>query len=302
MKLTYLQFEVLVKIESNQELKYSQRSLGIDFNVSIGTINKIINELLDNELLKTRKSSYYEVTLKGYELLETYRVKKAVFIAAGFGSRLVPITLNTPKPLIKVHGKRIIETLLDAVVNVGIKDITIVRGYLGEQFDVLLKKYPMIKFLENPLFNEANNIYSAFIAKNELENAYVFDADLVLYNPSIIRKYEYSSNYLGVKVDRTDDWCFKTSNLDITDLCVGGNDVYHMFGISYWSKEDGKRLSLDIERSYKAPGGKEMYWDQVSLRDYKDNYTVKVRPIKLEDIIEIDTFNELKNIDPIYNM
>ena len=84
----------------------------------------------------------YDVTLKGYEVLEPYRVKKAIFLAAGFGSRMVPITLNTPKPLVLVHGKRIIETLLDAVVEAGIEDITIVRGYLGEQFDVLLHKYP----------------------------------------------------------------------------------------------------------------------------------------------------------------
>ena len=44
-------------------------------------------------------------------------------MAAGFGSRMVPVTLNTPKPLIKVHGKRIIETLLDAVLDAGITDI-----------------------------------------------------------------------------------------------------------------------------------------------------------------------------------
>lgn len=86
-------------------------------------------------------------------------------MAAGFGSRLVPVTLNTPKPLILVHGKKIIETLLDAVIEAGIQDITIVRGYLGEQFDVLLKKYPMIKFVSNPIYNESNNISSAYAIK-----------------------------------------------------------------------------------------------------------------------------------------
>ena len=53
-------------------------------------------------------------TPAGAEAMEPYRVKRAVFLAAGSGSRLAPSTLNTPKPLVRVHGKRIIDTLLDA--------------------------------------------------------------------------------------------------------------------------------------------------------------------------------------------
>ena len=74
---------------------------------------------------------------------------------------MVPITLNTPKPLVRVNGTRIIDSLLDAVVEAGIPEIVIVRGYLGEQFDQLLYKYPNIRFVENPIYNEANNISSA---------------------------------------------------------------------------------------------------------------------------------------------
>ena len=116
----------------------------------------------------------YSITNFGFEALEPYRCKRAVFIAAGFGSRMLPITLNTPKPLVRVHGTRIIDRLIDACLEAGIDDIYIVRGYLGELFDQLLYKYPMIKFLENPLYQEANYISSALIAKNLLQNAYVF--------------------------------------------------------------------------------------------------------------------------------
>lgn len=302
MNLTYNQFEVLVKIERHQDKKHSQRNLAKSLDVSLGVINKTISELLEMELIQQVGNSMYNVTLKGYAWLEPHKVKKAVFMAAGFGSRMVPVTLNTPKPLIMVHGKRIIETLLDAVVEAGIQDITIVRGYLGEQFDVLLKKYPMIKFLENPLYNEANNISSAYIAKDLLENAYVLESDLVLYNPDLIRKYEYSTNYLGMKVDRTDDWCFYTRKEFISKLAIGGNDCHHMFGISYWTKEDGKKMSADIDKVYRMPGGKEKYWDEVALKECLDNYQIRVRPVHEGDIIEIDTYNELKAIDPIYNV
>ena len=51
------------------------------------------------------------ITNDGVNALEPYRAKRAIFIAAGFGTRLVPITFNTPKPLVRVHGVRIIDRL-----------------------------------------------------------------------------------------------------------------------------------------------------------------------------------------------
>ena len=150
MDISKNQFDILVALS---EKKLSQRQLVEVTGYSLGKVNKTINELMENGLLEDNL-----ITNFGLSVLEKYRVKRAVFIAAGFGSRLVPITLNTPKPLIKVKGKRIIDTLLDACLDAGIDDIYIVRGYLSEQFDVLLKKYPMIKFIENELYNESNNI------------------------------------------------------------------------------------------------------------------------------------------------
>lgn len=302
MSLTLNQFEVLTLIERKQDEKLTQRDIAQKCHMSLGNVNKVLAELQETELIKAQDDAKYEVTLKGYEWLEPYRVKKAIFMAAGFGSRMVPVTLNTPKPLIQVHGKRIIETLLDAVLDVGITDITIVRGYLGEQFDLLLKKYPMIKFVENPIFNEANNISSAYVVRNMLSNAYVLESDLLLYNKDIIRKYEYTTNYLGMPTDRTDDWCFETKKGYITKVKVGGENVHHMFGISYWTKEDGEKMESDIEKVFKSPGGKERYWDEVALRECIKNYKVWVREVKKGDIIEIDTYNELKQIDSIYNV
>ena len=302
MSLTLNQFEVLTTIERKQDEKHTQRELAKKCNVSLGIVNKVLTELQDQELLKAQDNSKYTVTLKGYEWLEPYRVKKAIFMAAGFGSRMVPVTLNTPKPLIKVHGKRIIETLLDAVLDAGITDITIVRGYLGEQFELLLKKYPMIKFVENPIYNEANNISSAYVVRDMLANAYVLESDLLLYNRDIIRKYEYTTNYLGMPVNVTDDWCFETKKGYITKIRVGGENVHHMFGISYWSKEDAEKMEYDIEKVFKSPGGKERYWDEVALKECITNYKVWVRPVEKGDIVEIDTYNELKQIDSVYNV
>lgn len=292
--LTRKQFDVLTFIEKTSDKK-SQREIAEATKMSAGSANKVIAELSAAGLLENGA-----VTEVGYAALEPYRVKRAIFIAAGFGSRLVPITLNTPKPLVRVNGIRMIDTLLDAVVAAGIEEIYVVRGYLGEQFDQLLYKYPNIKFIENPLYNEANNISSALLARHLLQNAYVLEADLVLSNPDIITKYQYISNYLGVPTDYTDDWCFEVKNRVITKVKIGGNNCHHMYGISYWNEEAGAKLYDDIKKVYEMPGGKERYWDQVSLEYCKDNYTVEVRECTFDDIVEIDSFADLKKADPTY--
>ena len=133
------------------------------------------------------------------------------------------------------------------------------------------------------------------------QNAYVLEADLVLSNPKLIRKYEYSSNILGIPVERTDDWCLYTDkNGNITEQCVGGRNCYQMVGISYWNAEAGAKLANDMDEVYRSPGGKERYWDQVALHYKKENYQVAIRECKMEDIVEIDSFNELKQIDSLY--
>lgn len=297
MQLTINQFEVLTTIEENEK-KLSQRDIAKETKLSLGTINKVISELLENKLIDKENA----ITQNGLKVLEPYRVKRAIFLAAGFGSRLVPITLNTPKPLVLVNGKRIIETLLDAVVKAEIEEIYIVTGYLSEQFEILKKKYPQIKFVENNMYNEANNISSAYLVRNLIKNAYVLESDLYLYNPKLIRKYEYHSNFLGYYVDRSDDWCIEVKNGIITKEKVGGINCYQMVGISYYDEKDGVNIKKDMEEVFKSPGGKEKYWEQVILDICKKNYNIYLRECQKEDIIEIDTFNELKAIDKTYDV
>jgi len=235
-------------------------------------------------------------------VMEHYRVKRAIFLAAGFGSRLAPITFNTPKPLVRVHGKRIIDTLLDACLAAGIREIYIVRGYLAEQFDQLLYRYPTVQFLENPVYHETNNISSALCARRLLRGAYVLEADLLLSNPRLIAPYQYESNFLAIPKARTDDWCFEVSDGVITEEKVGGEDCWQMVGISYWTDEDGEKLEHDLREVYESPGGRERYWEQVPLVFRQTRYQVAVRPCQEEDVTEIDTVQELKAVDKSYEI
>ena len=298
MELNRKQFDILGALATSKE-PLTQRKLEDTTGYSLGTINRVVKELSKEGLIHRGT-----ITDDGIQALEPYRCKRAVFIAAGFGTRLVPITLNTPKPLVRVYGVRIIDRLIDACLEAGIDEIWVVRGYLGELFDQLLYKYPMVRFLENPAYNEANNISSSLVARHLLSNAYVFEADLLISNPSIIRKYHYTSDFLGIKKQRSDDWCFRVKDGVIVEEKVGGegDDIWQMVGISYWNEADGRKLSQDIQDVYNSPGGKERYWEQVPLVYRKEHYTVEIRECFEEDIVEIDTFKELKAIDKTYDI
>ena len=243
-----------------------------------------------------------KITPAGVAALEPYRAKRAVFFAAGFGSRLLPITVNTPKPLVRVHGVRIIQRLIDAVRAAGIEEIYLVRGYLAAEFESLARENPDVRitFIDNPLYNSTNNISSAVAAAGHMRDAYVFESDLLLENPQLIQRYQYRSNYVGVPVAHTDDWCLTVRDGRAVHIAKGGDDCYHMFGISYWTEADGVRLADRMAKVFAREDGKQIFWDDVALNWYTDDFDVRVRPCTFEDVQEIDTFAELQEVDEAY--
>ncbi|MBQ7561733.1 MAG: NTP transferase domain-containing protein [Synergistaceae bacterium] len=296
MLLSKKQFDILDTL-AEEDSALTQRQIEEKTGLSLGLINKTVKELTELEFIDKGK-----ITLSGLDSLESYRVKRAVILAAGFGSRMIPLTFNTPKPLIRVHGQRIIDGQIDACLAAGIDEIYIVRGYLGEQFDQLLYKYPMIKFIENPAYNDANNISSIMCARYLLQNSYVFEADILINSPELIKRYQYQSNILGFFCERTDDWCLEVENGFITSQQVGGLNCYQQVGISYWNSFDGSKLSEDINKAYLSPGGKELFWEQTAFKIFREHYSVAIRECKKEDFTEIDSFKELKAIDSTYDI
>lgn len=229
------------------------------------------------------------------------KVKRAIFLAAGKGTRMAPLTNTLPKPLIKVHGKAIIVTLLDAVIAAGIEEIYIVRGYLGEKFACLLPDYPQIKFIDNPDYDKANNISSLVAAADFLENAYIIESDLLLSNPALITAQQEQSNYLAIPKAQTNDWCFFTDKSGfITGLSVGGTNCQQMVGISYWTPEDGAKLAQKARQLYMDEANHQLYWDEIALSRFLPEFAMKTRLCRQEDVIEIDTLDELQALDKSY--
>lgn len=294
------QFEVLVFLEKNGKNVYAIRTLSDKLKISGTEVSKALDELTNIGAI-LRNENLLEITAKGLDMLEPYRVKRAVIMAAGFGSRMVPVTLDRPKPMVKVNGVRIIDTLLDALVSVGIKDITLVRGYKKEKFDEITDKYPFIKFVDNDVYDKTNNISSAMAALENIDECYLCEADLYISNPDIISKYQYSSNILGSFSIETDDWSYKLDNGYITDYKKGNTFCFNYYGISYWNKDDSKKLRNDFKQVYEEEqDGKNYFWEFIPLVLRKERYNVEVRPCEKSDIMEIDNFYELVQLDSSY--
>lgn len=300
MELNRYQFALLTYIEKKGKFKFTQKLFADELTISLTTVNKELNFARECDYVQVNSDNEIEITEKGLKALEPYKVRKAIILAAGFGSRLAPVTLDTPKPLVKVNGVRIIDTILDALIAKGIKNIVIVRGYKKEQFNVLLEKYPFLTFVDNDDYNKSNNISSMMKVLEYVDRCYVCDADLYISNPDIINKYEYSTNYLGIKVLETDDWCFTKKGYYIDSYMMGGENCYQVVGVSYWDEIDGAKLRQYVKKLYESRGGKEKFWDDAALTYYKRFFKIQIRKCHKNDVVEIDNFSELVEIDNSY--
>ena len=300
MEISRYQFEVLAHLEKNGAGAYPMRSLVDTLKLSGSAISKCLETLTEAGCIQ-RDGEFLRITPAGLAALEPYRVKKAVILAAGFGSRMMPATADRPKPMVTVGGVRIIDTLLDALTAVGIADITLVRGYQKERFDEILEKYPFVKLVDNELYDTTNNISSVMAVLEEIDACYLCEADLYITNPGVITKYQYASNILGSYSLETDDWCYRLEDGHIAQYRKGNTYCYTYYGISFWTKEDSAKLRADFRQVYEEePGGKDYFWEFVPLVLRKDKYAVEIRQCEKSDIMEIDNYYELAQLDPAY--
>ena len=186
-----------------------------------------------------------------------HKVKRAIIMAAGIGKRMQPVSLHTPKPLIKVNGVRMIDTVISGLHQNGITEIYIVVGYLKEAFAELPKQYPGVVLIENMLYETCNNISSLYAAREHLEDVIILDGDQIIYNPTILTPEFERSGYNCVWCEgKTDEWLLTVENGVVTHCGRnGGEHGWQLFSISRWNKENViLRLSLKKRRIVRSTG------------------------------------------------
>lgn len=231
-----------------------------------------------------------------------HRAKRAIIMAAGMGSRMQPLTMEIPKPLISVCGKRMIDTVIEALYQNGISDIYIVVGYRKEQFSELKEQYPGIVLIDNPFYEQCNNISSLYMARDYISESVIIDGDQMIYNSKILKPEFVRSGYCCKWTEEeTQEWLLQVEN-GIVVSCSrnGGKSGWQLFGVSFWSKEDGERLRRHLTYEFEIKKNRNIYWDDVALFCYPKEYKLGIREIREGDLMEIDSLAELLSIDSSY--
>lgn len=231
-----------------------------------------------------------------------YTVKRAIIMAAGEGKRLRPVTAATPKPLVRVHGVRLIDTIIHALHVNGIREIYIVVGYLKEQFASLEREYPGVRLIENPYFDSCNNISSLYAARDYIRDAIILDGDQLVYDPDVLSPPFERSGYNAVWTDGwTDEWLLTVRDGIVTGCSrEGGRGGWQLYSISRWSEEDGRRLCRHLEEEFEGNGQRGIYWDDVALFSHPSEYRLGIRPMRRGAVVEIDGLAELARLDSAY--
>lgn len=223
-------------------------------------------------------------------------------MAAGKGERLRPLTETTPKPLIKVGGTPMIESIITALQNAGIKDITIVTGYLKDKFEYLKDKY-QISIINNPDYDRANNISSLYYAREKLANTVILDGDQIVNNQKIILTDFTRSGYVCIPINTfRREWILSLDKNNKITSCLrdGGDKGYELKSLSFWTKEDSTKLKELLVQEYEMKKNTNVYWDDVAMFLHPDKFNLYGYVIQENDIQEVDSLEDLINLDSSY--
>ena len=112
----------------------NQRILAETTGHSIGSVNKSLRQLAQDGYLDNNM----QLTDKGRQEIRAKAPRNAIILAAGFGMRMVPINTSTPKALLEVNGEPLIERTIRQLHEAGVTNITVVVGFMKEQFEYLM--------------------------------------------------------------------------------------------------------------------------------------------------------------------
>jgi CTP:phosphocholine cytidylyltransferase-like protein/thiamine kinase-like enzyme len=274
----------------------TQRGVAAALNVSLGTANRLVKDAVAAGHLA---ADPLHLTPRGEQYLDQFKVDNAIMLAAGFGSRFVPLTFETPKGLLTVHGEPMIERQIRQLKAAGISEIIIVVGYLKEQFDYLIDKFG-VELVFNPEYATKNNLASLHLVRDRLASSYILMADNWLKdNP--FHRWEPDAWLAGLYFEGpTAEWAVKLGPRDqVKRIEIGGADTWALLGPAHFTSEFSKRYLPLLERAYNSPGTEDWYFEHV-LKENLAQLPFHLLRQSSDQTHEFENLTELRAFDHSY--
>lgn len=266
----------------------NQRTLSELSGYSLGTVNHAIKELSEAGLLDKQM----RITSCGTELLNEKKPQRAVILAAGYGMRMVPINTETPKGLIEVKGEKLIERLIKQLHQAGIFEIHVVVGFMKERYEYLIDDF-VADLIVSSEYSEKNNLHSLKLAEKYLKNSYIIPCDIYCKGNPFTRHELYSWYMMSSKGDMESR---VRVNRKKEIVSISGSEVGNtMIGIGYFTGKDSEVLREKINECCRNPQCNDWFWEECLFE--KNKMRIPARVVNGEDVYEINTYEQLREID-----
>lgn len=266
----------------------NQRILAAQTGHSLGIVNRSIKELISEGYLDEE----IRPTEKALREAKEKAPKNAIILAAGFGMRMVPINTETPKGLLEIKGERLIECTIRQLHEVGITEIYVVVGFMKEQYEYLIDEYG-VDLIVAPDYATKNNLHSLKTAADHLSNSYIIPCDIWCEKNPYSRNELYSWYMVSDLVD--DDSTVRVNRkqeLVVQKEQAGGNA---MIGICYLLEAEAEIVRERLEELGRDSRYDGAFWEETLYQ--KDRMIVTARVVHAADAVEINTYEQLREID-----
>lgn len=273
----------------------NQRVLARTLGVSLGKANRIVNEMRGAGWL----SEDNVPTEAGYAQLAPYKVDNAVIMAAGMSSRFAPLSYEKPKGMLIVRGEVLIERQIRQLHEAGITDITVVVGYMKEQFFYLQDKFN-VNIVVNEDYYRYNNPSTLIRVLDQLKNTYICSSDNYFVD-NVFEAYVYDSYYAAVFYPGCcDEYGLITDRKGrITGVDHSPKDMWIMLGHVFFSREFSRKFSEILVESYDRGTTKNELWEKL-LEKNLDKLPIYIRRYESDKVLEFDSLQDLRMFDSRY--
>ena len=266
----------------------NQRILAESSGHSLGVVNRSVKELVVQEYLDEQ----LQPTEKAKKEFRARSPQRAIILAAGFGMRMVPINTEVPKGLLEVNKEPLIERQIRQLHEAGIREIYVVVGFMKERYEYLIDEFG-VELVVNAEYMTKNNLHSVYLVRNHLKNAYIIPCDIWCdQNP--FDAYESYSWYMVSDLVENESSVRVNRKMELVTV-QEGNGGNAMIGICYLTGEEAGTVAENIEklsRDFRYDGA---FWEEALYR--KDKMIVAAKVVHSSDVVEINTYEQLRELD-----